>query len=49
MVPIPWVTAWVGTCARAAKKRALSCRVRSSRVISRVPPSSGEPGSLKPM
>jgi len=46
---MPCVMQWVGTwLMSSSKKRALSTRVCSASVLTRVPEASDEPGSLKP-
>lgn len=49
IVARPCVIAWVGTSSRAAKNLALSCRVRSASLTTRVRDENAAPGSLKPM
>ena len=47
---MPWVMQCIGTWFTSLlKKRALSMRVRSASVLTRVPEANEEPGSLKPM
>ena len=49
MVPIPCVMQCIGTSSGESKNRALSARVGSVSVFTRVSEASDEPGSLKPM
>ena len=46
---MPWVMQCMGTSSGLSKKRALSTRVGSVSVFTRVSEASDEPGSLKPM
>ena len=48
-MPIPCVMQCIGTSSGESKKRALSARVGSVSVFTRVSEASEEPGSLKPM
>lgn len=47
MVPSPWVSTCRGTSSSEPKKRALSRRVTSVSVLTRVSDATDEPGSLK--